>query len=173
MTKAIGYVRRSTDRQEESLDQQRTRLAEFDIHRHEVHVCDALARQQSVQRDRRNASNIDRTFVGLGEIPVAGRTKWPVRRDIECLDGIGCVGHEQREEPGARPQSCVLACELRLCVDSDPTPIQRGFQKIGVVPLPGVGSTDIEEYATTPVLKVVADHPLFGIPRVSRPIAPL
>jgi DNA invertase Pin-like site-specific DNA recombinase len=29
MTKAIGYVRRSTDRQEESLDQQRTRLAEF------------------------------------------------------------------------------------------------------------------------------------------------
>jgi site-specific DNA recombinase len=29
MTKAIGYVRRSTDRQEESLDQQRSRLAEF------------------------------------------------------------------------------------------------------------------------------------------------
>lgn len=29
MTKAIGYVRRSSDRQEESLDQQRSRLAEF------------------------------------------------------------------------------------------------------------------------------------------------
>lgn len=29
MTRAIGYVRRSTDRQEESLDQQRARLEEF------------------------------------------------------------------------------------------------------------------------------------------------
>ena len=29
MTKAIGYVRRSTDRQEESLDQQRAKLTEF------------------------------------------------------------------------------------------------------------------------------------------------
>jgi site-specific DNA recombinase len=89
MTRAIGYVRRSTDRQEESLDQQRAQLESF------AHtkgwVLDAIYEDDAVSGSELNRPGLNRLLAAAQHTEVEVVLAWDrnrIARPKDALDGL-------------------------------------------------------------------------------------
>lgn len=89
MPKAIGYVRRSTDRQEESLDQQRARLEAFA--KSKGWTLDAVYADDAISGSEMSRPGLDQLIAAAGDPDVEVVLAWDrnrIARPKDALDGL-------------------------------------------------------------------------------------
>lgn len=89
MTRAIGYVRRSTDRQEESLDQQRTRLESFAASK--GWQIDAIYEDDAISGSEMKRPGLERLIASASDPTIEVVIAWDrnrLARPKDALDGL-------------------------------------------------------------------------------------